>query len=138
MQPGLTARIIHDDVAYIEIRRGEGIDGGDTIVVAVERPQRERGVEGYYVLPLSMPRLNRYRMRMRVTDVEVLIDDEVRKQLESQGVDPESLVEELKSSGRLAFVGLRGRYPRIVIELIYGADECKARIKVLPSAGGEA
>jgi hypothetical protein len=126
-------RIVHDDVAFLEIRRGEGIDGGDTIVVGVEKLAQRQGREvgeGYFMLPPSAPRLNRYRIRMRISELEVVFADEARKQMSIAGVDVDALAEELKTSGRLALVPIEGRYPRVVIELKYGLEGCKVRILV--------
>ncbi len=77
----LRSVIVHDDVSFIEIRRGEGIDGGDTIVVGVEHPGSEEPSEGYYFLPSSALRLNRYRLRLSVADIEVRVDPEIAKML---------------------------------------------------------
>ena len=125
----LRSVIVHDDVSFIEIRRGEGIDGGDTIVVGVEHPGSEEPSEGYYFLPSSALRLNRYRLRLSVADIEVRVDSEVAKML---GVEeaPELLARKLLQEGRLALPQIGGRYPSVVIELLYADKGAKMLVRL--------
>ena len=123
-----TSKISHDDVSYVELRRGEGIEGGDAIVVGVERPE-ENEVNPFYTA-YGLIRVNRYRLRYRIGEVKLVADEAVEQALEREGLTLSALREALLKTGRLAFPKIGGRYPKVVIEISYGPGTCTAKIRV--------
>ncbi len=120
----LVSRITHENVTHIEIRRGEGLEGGDQIIISTER-----NVDTTYMFPVETS--NRYRLRYRIEHVELTVEEEVAKQLKEQGVPVEALSKMIKEEYRVFFPKLQdGSYPRVVLELVYDNDKGKLRIHV--------
>jgi hypothetical protein len=121
----LVSRIVHDNVAYLEIRRGEGIDGGDLLVVGTESSSEDAT---YF---FSTERVNRYRLRFRVSRIDLTVDEELEKLLAREGFSSAELRESIEREGRLALPSLEGgRYPRVELELVFEKGEGKLRIRV--------
>ena len=131
----LKSLIVHDDVSFIEIRRGEGIEGGDTLVVGVEHGEsagQHEEASAYYFLPPSLMRLNRYRFRYPIVEVEVKVDKDI---VEKLNTSPEKLNEVIKREGRLTIPPIEGRRPRLVAEAVYVEKGVKLTIRLCSAEG---
>ena len=113
-----TSKIWHEDVVYIEVRRGEGIEGGDVINVGVEAEQQ--GYTGYYMAPSVMQRINKYRLRCKVSWIEIQLDSEL-KDYESDIV--------VREGNRIAFNKIGDSHPTVLLILEHG-KECRLKIVV--------
>ncbi len=132
----LKSIIVHDDVSFIEIRRGEGIEGGDTLVIGVEHPGANGAHESYYFLPPSALRLNRYRFRFGIIDVKLLVDNDLGPigAKDSEELS-EELLEKLKTEGKVALPLLGNRYPTVIVEAVYAEKGVNITVRVRKPRG---
>ncbi|MET1101706.1 MAG: hypothetical protein ABWW69_04430 [Pyrodictiaceae archaeon] len=110
MQIRLHPRIIHDNVSFLEVRRGEGIEGGDRIIVATSLTSNKKDI---IYFPPGEIQLHTYDLRLRIH--EIMLGEGL--QLEDNGADDTKMIR----------ITPKGKCSKIAIELY--VDGAKASLR---------
>jgi len=69
--------IAHENVVYVELVRGEGVNGGDALVVGIQAFKPSPNVPPHYLTKDFGIRLNKYRFSMHIESLNVIGTNEV-------------------------------------------------------------
>lgn len=68
--------IVHENVVYVELARGEGVNGGDALVVGVQIFKPPPHMQGHGFRDFGV-RINKYRFSMHVESLNIVGTSEV-------------------------------------------------------------
>jgi len=69
---GFESNIVHENVVYVELVRGEGLNGGDALVVGVQVFKPPSNAPSYFRIEGFGVRVNKYRFSMHVESLDVI------------------------------------------------------------------
>jgi len=74
---GFESNIVHENVVYVELVRGEGVNGGDALIVGIQVFKPPSNAPSHFLIEDFGIRVNKYRFSMHIESLNVIGTNEV-------------------------------------------------------------